>query len=130
MDVPGSRFSVTKPNIDMQNVVPCSTFHRNELNHGGKYSQHLNKQFVQLAATNASSLNGLFLVASRHVSQYLPQMGAYFVQLAIHYKIACAQSLVEAISGLDTASSISDSTVTLPLFLAQDEVITIVFRDT
>jgi hypothetical protein len=129
-DVPGSRFSVTKPNTDMQNVVPCSTFQRNEFKHLGKNSQYLNKQFVQLAATNASSLNGLFLVASRHVSQYLPHMGPYFIQLALHYKIACARSLMEAISFLDTKSSISDSTVTLPLFLAQDEVITIVFRDT
>lgn len=114
----------------MQNVIPCSTVQRNELNHLGKYTKHLNKQFVQLAATNASSLDGLFLVASRHVSQLLPHMGPYFIQLAIHYKIACARSLMEAISFLDMTISISDSTVTLPLFLAQDEVIMIASLDT
>lgn len=109
----------------MQNVVPCSTFQQNELNRQGKCSQYLNKQFVQLAATNTSSMNGIFLVASRHVSQYLSHMGPYFIQLALHYKITCARSLMAAISLLDMTSSISDSTVTLPLFLAQEEVITI-----
>jgi hypothetical protein len=127
---------VTKPNTDLRFVVSCSTFQRNESNHPKQYTQclnkqteHLNKQFVKLAVTNASCLDGLFLVASRHVSQYLPHKAPYFIQLALQYKIACARSLMDAISSLDMTSSISDSTVTLPLFLAQDEVITIVFLD-
>ncbi|RDW87957.1 hypothetical protein BP5796_03651 [Coleophoma crateriformis] len=107
----------------MHNVVPCSNIQRNGFNHLESCTQYLNKQFVQLAATNASSLDGLFLVASRHVSQCLPHMGPYFTQLALQYKIACARSLMEEISSLDTRSSLSDSTVILPLFLAQDEIL-------
>lgn len=106
----------------MQNVVPCSTHQRSRYGNHGGLPDHLNSGFVQLAATNASSLDGLFLVTSRHLSQYLPQKGAYFIQLALQYKIACARSLMEAISSLEKRSSISDSTITLAIFLAQDSV--------
>lgn len=49
-------------------------------------------------------------------------MAPHFVQLALQYKLACTQSLRAAISCLDMQSSISDWTVGLTLFLAQDEV--------
>ena len=107
----------------MANVVPCSTLQRSQISHPESCKQHLNKHFVQLAATNASSLNGLFLVSCRHLSQYLPHNGPYFVQLALQYKIACVRSLREAISSSEIHSPISDSTLALPLFLAHDEVI-------
>ncbi|RDW72798.1 hypothetical protein BP6252_06705 [Coleophoma cylindrospora] len=107
----------------MHYVVPCSKVQRNDFNHPESCKQYLNKQFIQLAATNSNSLDGLFLVASRHVSQFLPHMGPYFTQLALQYKIACARSLMGVISSLDRRSSLSDSTVTLPLFLAQDEIL-------
>ncbi|KAI2705214.1 transcriptional regulator family: Fungal Specific TF [Penicillium roqueforti] len=107
----------------MANVVPCSTSQRSQISHPESCTQHLNKHFVQLAATNASSLNGLFLVSCRHLSQYLPHNGPYFVQLALQYKIACVRSLREAISSSEIHSPISDSTLALPLFLAHDEIL-------
>jgi penicillin-binding protein-related factor A (putative recombinase) len=113
----------------MQNVVPCSNLQRNQIGHLENCTQHLNKQFVQLAATNASSLNGLFLVTCRHLSQCLQHNGQYFIQLALQYKIACAQSLIEAISSSEMLSLISDSTIVLALFLAHDDVITTVCLD-
>jgi len=107
----------------MANVVPCSSLQRNQISHQESCTQHLNQQFVQLAATNVSSLNGLFLVSCRHLSQSLPHKGPYFIQLALQYKIACARSLMEAISSSEMRSPISDSTLALPLFLAHDDVI-------
>ncbi|KAH6654922.1 hypothetical protein BKA67DRAFT_566638, partial [Truncatella angustata] len=110
-------------NYYMQNVVPCSDLQRSKINHPGDHTQHLNRQFVQLAATHASSLDGLFLVTCRHLSQCLPHEELYFIQLALQYKVSCARSLIEAISALGMRSSISDSIVTLAIFLAQDEIL-------
>ncbi|KAJ5833404.1 transcriptional regulator family: Fungal Specific TF [Penicillium riverlandense] len=107
----------------MANVVPCSNLQRCQISHPESRTQHLNKQFIQLAATNASSLNGLFLVTCRHLSQCLPHKGPYFIQLALQYKIACARSLMEAISSSGMRSPISDSTLVLALFLAHDDIL-------
>jgi len=113
----------------MQNVVPCSKLQRSEINDPGNCTQPLNEQFVRLAATNATSLDGLFLVTCRHLSQCIQLNGPYFIHLALQYKIACARSLMGAISTLEMRSSIGDSTITLAVFLAQDEVIAIPFLD-
>ncbi|BCS30773.1 uncharacterized protein APUU_81076A [Aspergillus puulaauensis] len=105
------------------NVIPCSTLQRSQISYPGKVGTPLlNTQFVQLAATSASSLNGLFLVTCRHLSQHLPHNGPY-VQLALQYKIACTRSLTEAISSSEMRFPISDSILALALFLAHDEIL-------
>lgn len=106
----------------MQNVIPCSKLPRSQISRPDNGTQHLNIQFVQLATTDTSSLDGLFLVACRHLSQCLPHNKLYFIQLALQYKITCAQSLMEAISSSEMRSPISDSIIILALFLAHDDV--------
>lgn len=106
----------------MINVVPCSTLQRKQISYPESSTQHLIKQFVQLAITNASSLDGLFLVSCRHLARFLPHNGPYFTQLALQYKIACARSLIEAISSSDMRYPIGDSTLAIALFLAHDDV--------
>ncbi|KAF6791673.1 hypothetical protein CSOJ01_14313 [Colletotrichum sojae] len=92
----------------VSNFVPCSSTCANS-----QTDRHLNNQFVQLAATSGSALNGLFLVASRHLSLCLPQWGPHFTQLALQCKVACARLLAEAISFSEMRSPISDSTITI-----------------
>ncbi|KAF0324549.1 hypothetical protein GQ607_008253 [Colletotrichum asianum] len=104
-----------------QNVVPCSTFEHNQGRPPGASARDMSKQFVQLAATSISGLNGLFLVTCRHLSYCLPQQGAHYAQLALQYKVDCARILMQAISTLETQSPISDSIITVAIFLAQDE---------
>ncbi|KAH9230913.1 hypothetical protein K456DRAFT_39204 [Colletotrichum gloeosporioides 23] len=105
------------------NVVPCSTFEYNQSRLPGASARNISKQFVQLAATSISGLNGLFLVTCRHLSYCLPQQGAHYVQLALQYKVDCAQILMQAICTLETQSPISDSIITVAVFLAQDEIL-------
>ncbi|KAF6829571.1 hypothetical protein CPLU01_07857 [Colletotrichum plurivorum] len=101
----------------MHNVVPCSKIETTQT------TRRLNEEFVQLVATTATALNGLFLVTCRHLSLSLPQRGSHFTQLALQYKVVCARRLMEAISSLEMRSSICDSVITIAVFLAQDEIL-------
>lgn len=64
-------------------------------------------------------------MACRQLSQRLPHEESHLIQLALQYKIACARSIIEVLSSLETRPSISDTAVVVALFLAQDEVITL-----
>ena len=107
----------------MWNVVPCSTQQCRLVTDGGSNLNSLNEKFIQLAVADVSSMNGLFLVTSRHISRCAGQKGSYYDQLALRYKIACARVLMEAISSLEMKAWIRDSIITIAIFLAQDDVI-------
>jgi hypothetical protein len=75
--------------------------------------------WLQLALSDVGFLNGLFLSASRHLSQN-HQSPQSFQKLAIQFRLACMQSVSQDISAGSVA--IGDGTVANVLMLAWDEV--------
>ncbi|KAE9376189.1 hypothetical protein N431DRAFT_556396 [Stipitochalara longipes BDJ] len=83
------------------------------------YLDHLADEWVGFAQTDMGLLSGLFLAASRHLSENHPQK-QLFTRLAIQYKIACVRAVSEAISAA-MLSQFRDSTVANVMMLAFDE---------
>jgi len=95
----------------------------NKLKDPKKYLDLMTREWVRLTLTSVGSLNGIFLAACRHLLQYQQQQHQQhdYMQLAIRYKLLCVQALREAIFS-EASSTISDSTVTINILLAYDEV--------
>lgn len=117
-----SRSNIQYHGTDAGNIVPCSAFKPSGVDIPDASGQYLRVHFIRHAILSPRSLNGLFLVACRHLSMSTFGQKSHFLHLALQYKITCARSLAEDIASTDTRAWISDSTVTLALFLAQDEV--------
>jgi hypothetical protein len=103
-------------------VLPYMNITCNKLKDPRKYLDLMTREWVRLTLTNAGSLNGIFLAACRHLLQCQQQhQQQYYIHLAMQYKLLCVQALREAILS-ETLSQISDSTVTINILLAYDEV--------
>ncbi|KAI3553834.1 hypothetical protein CABS03_09417 [Colletotrichum abscissum] len=108
----------------VQNVVPCSNYEPTRSGFLDGCTKSLNHQFIQLAATSSSALNGPFLVISRRLSHCFPQQKPHYRQLALQDEVACARLLMDVIiSCLKMRSPITDSIITIAVFLAQDEIL-------
>ncbi|KAK0377185.1 hypothetical protein CLIM01_05439 [Colletotrichum limetticola] len=107
----------------VHNVVPCSNYEPTRSGFLDGCTGSLNHQFIQLAATSSSALNGPFLVISRHLSHCFPQQKPHYTQLALQDEVACARLLMDVISCLKMRSPISDSIITIAVFLAKDEIL-------
>lgn len=106
----------------MQHVTLCSRFKPCSAEPPDTSMKELPSQLINLAITSANTLIGLFLVAARHLSLHHFDQKAEVIELTLKYKIAYAKHIAEALELTASGSSISDSTVALALFLAQDEV--------
>jgi hypothetical protein len=74
---------------------------------------------VQSALIDMELLNGVFLSASRHLAQN-NKRHIVFEELALHYKLACVQSVSKGI--LTNKINVGDSIIANVLMLAWDEV--------
>jgi hypothetical protein len=91
----------------------------NKLRDSKRYMDLMTGEWVRLTLTSVGSLNGVFLAASRHLLLQCKQQD--YLQLATRYKLLIVQGLREAIS-IEASSLISDSTITMGILLAYDEV--------
>lgn len=106
----------------VRGVLPYMNITCNKLKDPKTYLDLMTKEWVRLTLTNVGSLNGIFLAACRHLLQFQQQhQHEYYLQLATHYKLLCLQALREAIFS-EKSSMISDSTVTVGILLAYDEL--------
>ncbi|KAH8649859.1 hypothetical protein BX600DRAFT_473704 [Xylariales sp. PMI_506] len=101
-------------------VIPNMGFHCNRNRGSICHMRPMMISFIQLAVGDASLLNGLFLSASRHLSQH-HQDRQFFEQLATQFKVACVQNVSSDISAR-TSSVIREGTIANVLMLAWDEV--------
>ena len=86
------------------------------------YVDLMTREWVRLTLTNAGSLNGIFLASCRHILQEQQQnKPSRYSQLATKYKLLSVKALREAISS-ETSALISDSTLSINILLAYDEV--------
>lgn len=108
--------------LDVRAVLPYMNITCNRLRDPETYLDLMTREWVRLTLTHVGSLNGVFLASCRHLLQcQQPYQQPYYTQLATRYKLLCVQALREAISS-ETSSLISDSTVSINILLAYDEV--------
>ncbi|KAH8588157.1 hypothetical protein B0O99DRAFT_677626 [Bisporella sp. PMI_857] len=105
-------------------VIPCMSNNCNELRNSAKFRDLMTREWAPLTLANIGSLSGAFLSACRHLLKYQQQeqQREYYVHLASQYKLASVRALREAIS-FEASSLISDSTVSIVMLLAYDELI-------
>jgi hypothetical protein len=104
----------------MSALIPRMKIYCSIVRHPVSYLEFMTEEWMGLAQTDTGLLSGLFLAASRHLSENHPQQ-QLFTRLAIQYKIACVRAVSETISAA-TLSQFRDSTVANVMVLAFDEV--------
>ncbi|CEJ53826.1 hypothetical protein PMG11_00167 [Penicillium brasilianum] len=87
-----------------------------------EFTERMTRTWVPLARTDASLLDIIFLLSSRHLSAIntQSQQRSAYTQRAFHYKSTCLRILRDAIS--NEAPYFSDSTIAKAIMLAYDEV--------
>lgn len=112
--------------LDTQMVIPDQSVNCNRLLSPEKYCQLMKEELTRLLVTRDDSLDSLFLIACRHLTETKserPEEKGHYVQLALQYKVSCLKSLNKSISQeIEKASMISDSTFATAMMLASDEV--------
>lgn len=107
-------------------VIPGQSVSCNRLLNPERYCQLMRAELVRLLVTRDHSLDSLFLIACRHLTETnseRPEEKGRYMQLALQYKVSCLKSLNKSISSeIENASIISDSTFATAMMLASDEV--------
>lgn len=110
---------VTDISIDVTVIIPLMRCDEPTL----EFTERMTRTWVPLARADASLLDIIFLLSSRHLSAIYTQSHerSAYTQRAFHYKGTCLRILRDAIS--NEAPRFSDSTVAKAIMLAYDEVI-------
>jgi hypothetical protein len=93
--------------------------HCNKLVEPTRYVNLMTSEWVRLALIDGGSLDGIFLAACRHLMRN--RQPQHYTQLALQYKLSCVQALRKSLLA-EATSLISDSTISIGVFLCYDEV--------
>jgi hypothetical protein len=105
-------------------VIPFLITHCEKLSEQVEYAERMSTEWVRLALTTPGFFSGVLLIASRHLSMMYDsnqEMKHEFTKHAMHYKVACVQSLGASITA-EQSSAFTDSTLAQVMTLALDEV--------